>query len=40
MVRGDVLDHIETIAAPDGVPLVMQRGSIVRDDDGRAGTGI
>ena len=38
LVRGDVLGRIETLAEPDGVPLVMRRGEIVRDDDGRAGT--
>ena len=38
LVRGDVLARIETLAEPDGVPLVMRRGEIVRDDDGRAGT--
>ncbi len=39
LVRGDILDRIEMIAARDGVTLVMQRGAIVRDDDGRSGGG-
>lgn len=36
LVRGDVLTRIETLAEPDGVPFVMRRGEIVRDDDGRS----
>ena len=36
LVRGDPLERIETIAEPDGVPFVLQRGDVVRDDDGRA----
>ena len=36
LVRGDPLERIETIAEPDGILLVMQRGAIVRDDEGRA----
>ena len=37
LVRGDPLERIETIAEPDGVLLVLQRGAVVRDDEGRAG---
>ncbi len=39
LVRGDPLDRIETLAEPDGVPFVLQRGEVVRDDEGRASAG-
>ena len=36
LVRGDPLERIETIAEPDGVPFVLQRGEVVRNDEDRA----
>lgn len=39
LVRGDPIERIETLADPDGVPFVLQRGEVVRDDDGRASFG-
>jgi imidazolonepropionase-like amidohydrolase len=39
LVRGNPLDRIETLAEPDGVLFVLQRGEMVRDDEGRASAG-
>jgi imidazolonepropionase-like amidohydrolase len=35
LVAGEPLDHVDLLADPASIPVVLQRGTVVKDTDGR-----